>query len=322
MSSYAAGSIINGYAQPQYPPFQRMQSTRQDNNVMVQRGMSQASHALSAGWHNPHYYRRENDMRAPHRPRMPEHDEYESREIQVYADLDNMDDLSLRDSGFGGDTSPARHRTRSSVNSTAPADYPRGSFASDESAISQHKDLEKMGFPSLRTQTITRIEQPRELLMDIPPSSRKQSITTNEQPKEIRKDISVSMRKPLPKPKEQPNDPPEEVAPSMRSQSTTSSTIPTINKENELSSDSDDQASMTSRAASPAATSLSSKPASSAASRDERSETAESVYRAMSAPEVVTKEYESMLSNQQARPSTQRKSPISLTPVHPALRIP
>ena len=339
MPGYHGNVPMPGHAPNQYGHLQRMQSTRQDNNMMVQRGMSQASHASSAGWLSPQYHRRQNDMRAFHRANLPEEEEYESREIQIYADLERMSNASIQDSAIGSDGVPRRHRTGSSVNSSAPTEYPRASFASDESVYErQHKDLEKMGLPALRTQTITRIEQPRGLLKEISPSSRKQSITTNEQPKdspkELQKELPSPMRKPVNTTNEHPResqkdaspsmrkqsitsnatsrDVQDELAPSTRTQSITSNANTARNREQDLSSDSEaDQSSVTSRAAS-----------STAPSGNSRSETAESMVRAMYAPEVVTKEYESMLSQQRTRPSVQTKRPNNLVPMHPALRLP
>ena len=254
----------------QYYAFQRIQSTRHDPSMMVQRGMTNVSHATSAGWLNPQYNRREHGGRAYHYARRPERGDQESREIQIYTDLDHMSDLSMRDSGVGSDMA-SRHRTASNATSAAPPEYPRGSIASDESFNEKSSNLERERSTSVRTEATTTTT----------------SAMATTQPREIEKDLP----------------------PPPRTQSITSSTTPTTtSKDHDLSSDSEDGSSRTSRAASPAASTVASK------SSRPRSET-ESISRAIYAPEVVTKEYESMFPQQVARANQHSKRTPHLAPV-------
>ena len=252
MSGYPAGVSIPGQASDQQMSFQRAQSTRQGNDMIAQRAMSQSSHGPSPSWSATQPRRRDSDMPLRRTVPVPEGEENETRKVRDHPDLDRMSELSLQDSAIGSDIGSHR-RPAGSINSIAQSDHPRASSVSDQSTSEQPKDVQK----------------------GTPPSMRNPSVASN--------------AKPVP------------------------------NEEDDLTPDSSEQASLSSRTASPAASRHS---RSETASMSSRLETAEDMSRAMYAPEVVTKEFESLLSQQSGRPSPRHMRPDQLSNVHPALRVP
>jgi hypothetical protein len=185
--------------------------------------------------------------------------------IQEYKELDQMSELSLRDSGIGSDVAAKHTRGALSLDSIAVSDIQRQTSGSERSTNSMPAHLSRESSSSVRNQSTT----------------------------------SETRRKPVPSNDENNND----------------------DNNDDMSPDPSDNEGETKQ-------SLPSRTASATHSTDATAtsatvETADDTLRAMHAPEVVTNENRSLLSQQGARQSPPRgQRPSHLAAIHPAFRYP
>ena len=265
---YSPNVITPSQSPNQYPAFQRAQSNRQPDNMMMYR------HAPSHSWggtpvqqQSPHYMTPQRHV-----------SENEVPKLQEYNELDQLSELSLRDSGIGSDLTSKHTRGALSVDSIAVSDisskHTRGALSVDSIAVS---DIARQTSGSDRS---TNSHHPAHLSRESSSSIRNQSFT------------SETRRKPVPSSDNNDNN---EMSPN-----------PSINE-------GETQQSQSSRTAS-----ATHSPNASATSAT--IEAADDTLRAMHAPEVVTDENRSMLSQQHARSPPRGQRPSHFAVIHPAFR--
>lgn len=161
MRGYPTNIMMSGANQNQYQHFQRAQSVRQPENMPPYSGRYQSHHTPSHSWSGPPTYR--NEMISPPPASLSEIEEDQARKMRQYSDIEQLSELSLRDSGIGSDVGSRKPPAPPSINSVGTSDIARqASINSDRSNTSQPRDTrqESLSAPRNPPSTLTARRKP------------------------------------------------------------------------------------------------------------------------------------------------------------------
>lgn len=149
MRGYSTSPMMSGANQGQHQAFQRAQSIRQPENMTMYPGRYQSQHTPSHSWSGPPMYR--NDMMHARQTSLSEIEEDQARKMRQYSDVEQLSELSLRDSGIGSDVGSRNTPAPPSINSVGTTDIPRqASINSDRSNASQPRETRQESSSSPR----------------------------------------------------------------------------------------------------------------------------------------------------------------------------